>query len=79
MVSERIEWVQRGRNAGPLLEPLELATQEALELFTIAVDRAREAGLQWASDPMVVHPNPSLQQAIDKSYLIAGVGAAESE
>jgi CRISPR-associated protein Csb1 len=80
MVSERIEWAQRGRDAGPHLEPLELATpQEALELFTIAVDRAREAGLQWASDPVVVRPNASLQQAIDKSYLIAGVGAAESE
>ncbi|KUN00046.1 type I-U CRISPR-associated protein Cas7 [Streptomyces yokosukanensis] len=80
LVSERIEWVQRGRDGVPVLEPLELSTpQEALELFTIAVGRAREAGLQWASDPMVVRPNSSLQQAIDKSYLIAGVGAAESE
>ncbi|QDQ14175.1 type I-U CRISPR-associated RAMP protein Csb1/Cas7u [Streptomyces spectabilis] len=80
MVSERIEWVQRGRDGDPHLEPLDLATpQGALELFTIAVDRAREAGLQWASEPVVVRPNTSLQQAIDKSYLIAGVGAAESE
>jgi CRISPR-associated protein Csb1 len=80
MVSERIEWVKRGRDGSPLVEPLELATpQEALELFGIAVDRAHDAGLQWASEPLIVHPNPSLQQAIDKSYVIAGVGEAESE
>ncbi|MEU4347006.1 type I-U CRISPR-associated RAMP protein Csb1/Cas7u [Streptomyces sp. NPDC023838] len=80
MVSERIDWVQRGRDGEPVLDALELSThEEALELFEIARDRAHDAGVQWASEPLILHPNPSLQQAIDKSYVIAGVGEAESE
>ncbi|MEU5002087.1 type I-U CRISPR-associated RAMP protein Csb1/Cas7u [Streptomyces sp. NPDC021622] len=80
LVSERVEWVQRGRDGRPGVEPLEVSTpQEALELFRVALVRAREAGLQWAEEPVVVRPNASLQQAIDKSFVIAGIGEAESE
>ncbi|MBC9715705.1 type I-U CRISPR-associated protein Cas7 [Streptomyces sp. TRM66268-LWL] len=80
MISERVEWVQRGSNGRPVTEPFELSTpREAVELFRIAVERAHKAGVEWAASPLVVHPNASLQQAIDKSYVIAGIGEAESE
>ncbi|MFE3182795.1 type I-U CRISPR-associated RAMP protein Csb1/Cas7u [Streptomyces violascens] len=80
LVAERVEWVQRGRDGRPGVEPLEVTTpQEATALFEMAVERAREAGLTWPDAPVVMHPNASLQQAIDKSYVIAGIGEAESE
>ncbi|MFF0629889.1 type I-U CRISPR-associated RAMP protein Csb1/Cas7u [Streptomyces sp. NPDC004296] len=80
MVSERLEWVGRGRDGRPVSEPLELSSvQEALELFAFAVERAVAAGLEWADEPLVVRPNESLQKAIDKSFQVDGIGEAEGE
>jgi len=80
LVSERREWVLRGTDGRPAVEPLEVTTpQDAVELFKIAVDRAHKAGLEWPEEPFVVHPNASLQQAIAKSYVVAGIGEAEGE
>ncbi|MEU8889885.1 type I-U CRISPR-associated RAMP protein Csb1/Cas7u [Streptomyces sp. NPDC048442] len=80
LVGERVEWVLRGRDGRPGVEALEVASpQKALALFEVALERARAAGLEWAREPVVVRPNASLQQAIDKSYVIAGIGEAESE
>ncbi|MFJ4880410.1 type I-U CRISPR-associated RAMP protein Csb1/Cas7u [Streptomyces sp. NPDC088745] len=80
LVGERVEWVLRGRDGRPGVEALEVASpQEALALFEVALERAQAAGLEWAREPVVVRPNASLQQAIDKSYMIAGIGEAEGE
>ncbi|WP_367435022.1 type I-G CRISPR-associated RAMP protein Csb1/Cas7g [Streptomyces celluloflavus] len=80
MVSERIEWVRRGHDGSPQGEALELSTaREALELFRVAEQRAREAGLEWAREALVVRPNASLQQAIEKSFVVGGAGTSESE
>ncbi|MFI7101451.1 type I-U CRISPR-associated RAMP protein Csb1/Cas7u [Streptomyces sp. NPDC050161] len=79
-VSERVEWVRRGSEGRPGGEPLELSTaREALELFGIAEGRAREAGLEWACQPLALRPKQALQQAIDKSFAFAGAGAPEGE
>ncbi|MEV8535634.1 type I-U CRISPR-associated RAMP protein Csb1/Cas7u [Streptomyces sp. NPDC051211] len=80
LVSERVQWVQRGRDGRPQEEPLAVNTvQEALALFEIASERARAAGLEWSAEPVALKPNASLQQAIDKSFLSDGVGEAEGE
>ncbi|MFJ5165165.1 type I-U CRISPR-associated RAMP protein Csb1/Cas7u [Streptomyces anulatus] len=80
VVSEQVEWVQRGRNGVPVTEPMECTTsRDAQALFEIALERARKSGLEWPVEPFRVRPNASLQQAIEKSYEIAGIGAAEEE
>ncbi|MDT0446817.1 type I-G CRISPR-associated RAMP protein Csb1/Cas7g [Streptomyces johnsoniae] len=80
LASERLEWVMRGRDGRPATEPLEVVTQqEALELFGIALERARAVGLEWPSEPFVVHPNAELHKAIVKSFVLAGAGEAEGE
>ncbi|MEV4505482.1 type I-G CRISPR-associated RAMP protein Csb1/Cas7g [Streptomyces klenkii] len=80
MVSERIEWVQRGHSGQRGADPLAISTgEQALELLGIAAERARAAGLQWADEPLAVQPNPSLLEAIRKSFLIAGIGEVEGE
>lgn len=80
MVSERLEWVGRGREGRPVSEALELAgPREALELFSFALEQAMAAGLEWADVPVVVRPNESLQKAIDASFQVDGVGEAEGE
>lgn len=80
LAAERVEWVLRGRDGHPAVEPLGVGTpQEAIELFEIAVERARHAGLEWPTEPFVVQPNAALQQAIAKSYVVAGIGEVESE
>lgn len=80
LVSERLEWVGRGRDGRPVTEPLEVVTVgEALELFGIALERARAVGLEWPSEPFVVRPNAELQKAIVKSFVLAGAGEAEGE
>lgn len=78
LTSERVEWVRRGGDGGPQTEPLELTTpHQAAELFRIAVERARAAGLTWPAEPLVLRPNASLQQAIEASYVVAGIGEVE--
>ncbi|PNE43533.1 type I-G CRISPR-associated RAMP protein Csb1/Cas7g [Streptomyces noursei] len=80
MVSERLEWVGRGRERRPVSEPLELSgPREALELFSFALERAVAAGLEWADEPVVVRPNESLQKAINTSFEVDGIGEAEGE
>ncbi|MFF9785131.1 type I-G CRISPR-associated RAMP protein Csb1/Cas7g [Streptomyces nigrescens] len=80
MVSERMEWVGRGRDGLPLAEPLELGgPQEALALFEFALKQAVTAGLEWPDEPLVVQPNASLQKAIEKSFQVDGIGEAEGE
>jgi CRISPR-associated protein Csb1 len=80
LVHERLEWVQRGRDGAPVTEALEISSpEEALELFRLALEAAREAGVKWADEPVVVRPTPGLQQAIEKSFALRGIGEAESE
>jgi CRISPR-associated protein Csb1 len=80
LVSERLEWVMRGLDGSPVCEPLDVATPaQALELFGIALDRARAVGLEWPAEPFVVHPNDELQKAIAKSFVLAGAGSVEGE
>ncbi|MER8084378.1 type I-U CRISPR-associated RAMP protein Csb1/Cas7u [Streptomyces sp. NPDC087532] len=80
LVSEQVQWVQRGTAGRPSQEVLELSTPEqALALFAYARKRAQAAGVEWAEEPVVVKPTASLQQAIDRSYASNGAGAAESE
>lgn len=80
LVAERLEWVMRGRDGAPVCEPLEVTTPaEALELFGIALERARAAGLEWPAEPFVVRPNDELQKAIAKSFVLAGAGTVEGE
>ncbi|MGW3389507.1 type I-G CRISPR-associated RAMP protein Csb1/Cas7g [Streptomyces cinereoruber] len=80
VVSEQVEWVQRGTDGRPVTQPLETATaRDMLELFEIALERARKAGLEWTAAPVRVQPNASLQQAIAKSYQIAGIGEVGDE
>lgn len=80
VVSEQVEWVQRGADGRPVTQPLETtAVRDMLELFETALERAQKAGLEWASAPVRVQPNPSLQQAIAKSYAIAGIGEVGDE
>lgn len=75
VVSEQVEWVKRGRDGRPVTEPLESVTvRDTLSLFEFALERARKAGLDWPATPVRVRPNASLQQAIAKSYEIAGIG-----
>lgn len=80
LVSERLEWVMRGQEGSPVCEPLGVdSAEQALALFGIAVRRARDAGLEWPSEPVVLRPNKALQQAIEKSFVLAGAGSVEGE
>ncbi|GJF33649.1 hypothetical protein KNE206_63490 [Kitasatospora sp. NE20-6] len=80
LVSERIEWVGRGREGVAVTEPLELETAaQALELFAFARARAEEAGLVWAKEPVRLWPNVQVQQAIERSFRLEGIGEAEGE
>ncbi|MFF9690502.1 type I-U CRISPR-associated RAMP protein Csb1/Cas7u [Streptomyces sp. NPDC014623] len=80
VVSEQVEWVQRGRDGVPVTQPLECTTaRDALALFELALERACKAGLEWPVEPVRVRPNVSLQQAIEKSYEIAGIGSVGDE
>ncbi|MDH6145895.1 CRISPR-associated protein Csb1 [Kitasatospora sp. GP30] len=80
LVSERIEWVGRGREGVAVTEPLELDTvAQALELFEYARSRAEEAGLKWSEGPVRLRPNAQVQQAIERSFRLEGIGEAEGE
>ncbi|WP_049648999.1 type I-U CRISPR-associated RAMP protein Csb1/Cas7u [Kitasatospora sp. MY 5-36] len=80
LVSERIEWVGRGREGVAVTEPLELDTAgQALELFEFARSRAEEAGLVWSKEPVRLRPNAQVQQAIERSFRLEGIGEAEGE
>ncbi|MGW3228752.1 type I-G CRISPR-associated RAMP protein Csb1/Cas7g [Kitasatospora sp. NPDC001095] len=80
LVSERIEWVGRGREGVAVTEPLELDTAaQALELFEFARSRAEEAGLKWSKEPVRLRPNAQVQQAIERSFRLEGIGEAEGE
>ncbi|MGX4733244.1 type I-G CRISPR-associated RAMP protein Csb1/Cas7g [Kitasatospora griseola] len=80
LVSERIEWVGRGREGVAVTEPLELETPvQALELFEFARSRAEEAGLTWSKEPVRLRPNAQVQQAIERSFRLEGIGEAEGE
>ncbi|MFJ6382651.1 type I-U CRISPR-associated RAMP protein Csb1/Cas7u [Kitasatospora sp. NPDC092039] len=80
LVSERIEWVGRGREGVAVTESLELDTAaQALQLFEFARSRAEEAGLVWSKDPVRLRPNAQVQQAIERSFRLEGIGEAEGE
>ncbi|MFE6055654.1 type I-U CRISPR-associated RAMP protein Csb1/Cas7u [Kitasatospora sp. NPDC056446] len=80
LVSERIEWVGRGREGVAVTEPLELETAaQALELFEFARSRAEEAGLKWSTEPVLLWPNAQVQEAIERSFRLEGIGEAEGE
>ncbi|MFI9630523.1 type I-U CRISPR-associated RAMP protein Csb1/Cas7u [Streptomyces sp. NPDC052042] len=78
VVSEQLEWVQRGQVGRPVTRPLEAVTvSDMLALFETALERAVKEGLEWPVAPLGLRPNASLQQAIAKSYETVGVGAVE--
>lgn len=80
VVSEQVEWVRRGQDGVPVTQPMECTTvRDALALFELALERARKTGLEWPVEPVRVRPNASLQQAIAKSYEVAGIGAVGGE
>ncbi|MFB7474216.1 type I-U CRISPR-associated RAMP protein Csb1/Cas7u [Kitasatospora sp. NPDC056184] len=80
LVSERIEWVGRGREGVAVTELLELDTAgQALELFEFARIRAEEVGLVWSKEPVRLRPNAQVQQAIERSFRLEGIGEAEGE
>ncbi|MGW5679519.1 hypothetical protein ACWEV4_31335 [Streptomyces sp. NPDC003860] len=80
VVSEQVEWVRRGHDGAPVTQPMECTTvRDALALFELALERARKTGLEWPVEPLRVRPNASLQQAIAKSYEVAGIGAVAEE
>ncbi|MDW4917727.1 type I-U CRISPR-associated RAMP protein Csb1/Cas7u [Streptomyces californicus] len=80
VVSEQVEWVRRGQDGVPVTEPMECTTvRDSLALFELALERARKTGLEWPIEPVRVRPNASLQQAIAKSFEVAGIGAVGEE
>ncbi|MCI4039800.1 type I-U CRISPR-associated RAMP protein Csb1/Cas7u [Streptomyces sp. TRM75563] len=80
VVSEQVAWVRRGQDGAPVTQPMECTTvRDALALFELALERARKTGLEWPIEPVRVRPNASLQQAIAKSFEVAGIGAVGEE
>ncbi|MFE0464457.1 type I-U CRISPR-associated RAMP protein Csb1/Cas7u [Kitasatospora sp. NPDC058965] len=80
LVSERIEWVGRGREGVAVTEPLELETAaQAVALFEFARARAEEAGVVWSKEPVLLRPNAQVQEAIERSFRLEGIGEAEGE
>lgn len=63
LVDERIEWVRRGAAT----EPLALTTDEALALFTLAVERADDVGLTWDTQPMLLEPADNLRVILERA------------
>ncbi|MGY3056836.1 CRISPR-associated protein Csb1 [Streptomyces sp. TE3672] len=80
VVSEQLDWVQRGQDGRPVTRPLEAVTiSDMLALFETALERALKEGLEWPVAPLGLRPNASLQQAIARSYETVGIGAVEDE
>lgn len=67
LVSESFGWVQRGGR----VEPFEINTSTARELFARAADRAADAGLTWSTGPFRLGPQPKLQRVVDEAFLAA--------
>jgi CRISPR-associated protein Csb1 len=67
LVEERLEWVRRGGET----EPLDLGVDEARKLFHVALDRSRDAGLEWQSETIELRPRENLRRAIELSFAVA--------
>ncbi|GIJ49423.1 hypothetical protein Val02_63090 [Virgisporangium aliadipatigenens] len=63
LTDERLEWVGRGGT----VERFELATDHAIEVLQVAVDRANKAGMAWSTETVELTPTPSLAKAIEFS------------
>lgn len=63
---EQLEWVGRQGT-----EPLTLDVTAARELFEHSVEQAVRAGVDWMAEPLLLRPQPKLQQVIDDSFLAA--------
>lgn len=61
LTSERLEWVLRGGDT----EEFELSTEQAIELFEVASEHAREQGLALSTEPVTLTPSAALAAAID--------------
>lgn len=72
LVSDSLEWVQRGGRT----EPLNLSQNDARELFDLAKSRLPESGVRWSSEPLVVEPSQELARVI-KGVLTAGGAGQE--
>ena len=60
---ETLAWVGRGGTT----TPFELTVDDALALFEAARDQAAKVGIAMALEPVVLHPNKALSEAIDFS------------
>lgn len=63
VTDETLAWVGRGGTT----TPFELTVDDALALFETARDRAAQAGIAMELEPVVLHPNKALSEAIDFS------------
>lgn len=67
-VDGEVTWVRRGGST----QRLDLDGEAALELLKFALERTKDAGLVWHSEPIVLRPQRNLQQAIDEAFF-AGI------
>jgi CRISPR-associated protein Csb1 len=72
--SESLEWVQRGART----EPLELTTDDALQLVDLARERLAAAGVQWSPEPVVLSPSGPLADVIRNVLTARGLEDAEA-
>ena len=72
--SESMEWVQRGART----EPLELTTDDALQLVDLARERLAAAGVQWSPEPVVLSPSGPLAEVIRNVLTARGLEDAEA-
>lgn len=72
LISEEVSFVGRGSS-----DLLDLDRASARALVAHAVERARSEGAAWASESVILHPNPSLQKLIDESFFTSASAGDE--
>jgi CRISPR-associated protein Csb1 len=70
LAGERVEWVNRGGD----VEPFELSTEQAVDLFGLACEHAEKQGLPLCTETVRLTPSKALAQAIDFSLTKASGG-----
>lgn len=73
-VSEEISWI----GSGGASAAIDLDRDAALRLLSHALAEAESAGISWHDRPIVLRPQPNLQQAIESAFF-AGIAEQQEE
>lgn len=60
-------------------EAFALSSDQAMALFTRAVEAARKLGLPWETDPIMLTPSPELIELVKKSQQLAAEAAGQED